>query len=91
MVFEIKKLEKEFADLEEVWKAEKASLQGAQQIKEALERARTELEMARRASDLGRMSELQYGKIPELEKKLAEAVAAEKSEKKHLTARKILL
>ncbi len=74
---QIKSLEKEFADLEEIWKAEKAVLQGAQQIKEELEQARLDLETARRASDLNRMSELQYGKIPELEKKLAEAQAAE--------------
>jgi ATP-dependent Clp protease ATP-binding subunit ClpB len=63
-------LEKEYADLEEIWKAEKASLQGATHIKEELERARLELENARRASDLARMAELQYGRIPELEKKL---------------------
>jgi len=66
-------LEKEYADLEEIWKAEKAALQGSTQIKEDLERARLELEKARRASDLSRMAELQYGRIPELEKKLAQA------------------
>ncbi len=70
-------LTKEYADLEEVWKAEKASLQGAAQIKEELERARTELEQARRASDLSRMAELQYGRIPELEKRLVVAQRAE--------------
>src|SRR5574340_150481 len=70
---EIKKLEREYSDLEEIWKAEKASVQGAAQIKESLEKARTDLETARRAGDLGRMSELQYGRIPELEKKLAQA------------------
>ncbi|HEX6550965.1 MAG TPA: ATP-dependent chaperone ClpB [Gammaproteobacteria bacterium] len=74
---EIGKLEREYSDLEEVWKAEKASVQGASQIKEALEKARTELETARRAGDLARMSELQYGRIPDLEKKLAQASAAE--------------
>ena len=74
---EIKKLEREYSDLEEIWKAEKASVQGAAQIKEALEKARTDLETARRAGDLGRMSELQYGRIPELEKKLAQASATE--------------
>jgi len=72
-------LEKEYADLEEVWKAEKASLQGAAQIKETLERTRLDLEQARRASDLARMAELQYGKIPELEKQLAQAQRAEQS------------
>ncbi len=85
---EIKKLEREFADMEEIWKAEKASLQGTQQIKEALERARIELETARRASDLSRMSELQYGRIPELEKQLTQATAAEKQEK-HLLRNKV--
>ena len=70
-------LEKEFADLEEIWKAEKAAMQGATHIKEELERAKLELETAHRANDLTRMSELQYGRIPELEKQLEEALAAE--------------
>lgn len=70
---DIERLSKEFSDLEEVWKAEKAAMQGSQSIKEALERARLELETARRAGDLGRMSELQYGKIPELEQQLQAA------------------
>ncbi len=74
---DIKKLEREYSDLEEIWKAEKASVQGAAQIKEALEKVRTDLESARRAGDLARMSELQYGRIPELEKKLAQATARE--------------
>ena len=68
---EIDRLGKEFADLEEVWKAEKLAVQGSQQVKEQLERARMELETARRAGDLARMAELQYGRIPELEKRLA--------------------
>jgi ATP-dependent Clp protease ATP-binding subunit ClpB len=70
-------LEKEYSDLEEVWKSEKATLQGAAQIREELDRVRLELDAARRAGDLGRMAELQYGKIPELEKRLAAAAAAE--------------
>ncbi|MGH8205361.1 MAG: ATP-dependent chaperone ClpB, partial [Steroidobacteraceae bacterium] len=70
-------LTREYADLEEIWKAEKASLQGAAQVKEELERTRLEFEHARRASDLSRMAELQYGRIPELEKKLAAASSAE--------------
>ncbi len=74
-------LEKEFSDLEEIWKAEKAAMQGTTHIKEELERARLELETAHRANDLARMSELQYGRIPELEKQLQEAMQAEKSEK----------
>jgi ATP-dependent Clp protease ATP-binding subunit ClpB len=70
-------LEKQYADLEEIWKAEKAMLQGAASVKEELEKARLELDAARRANDLSKMAELQYGRIPELEKKLAEAQAAE--------------
>jgi ATP-dependent Clp protease ATP-binding subunit ClpB len=70
-------LEREYADLEEVWKAEKATLQGASGIKEELEKVRNELDAARRRSDLSRMAELQYGRIPELEKRLAAAQAAE--------------
>ena len=73
-------LEKEFADLEEVWKAEKAMMQGAAQIKEDLERARIEFDTAHRANDLARMSELQYGRIPELEKQLKQAMQAETTE-----------
>ncbi|MEQ8483555.1 MAG: ATP-dependent chaperone ClpB [Pseudomonadales bacterium] len=69
----IDELEKEYADLEEIWKAEKASLRGTQEIKEELDSARLEFEGARRAGDLTRMSELQYGRIPELEKQLAQA------------------
>ncbi len=73
-------LEKEFADLEEVWISEKAAMQGTTHLKEELERARLELETAHRANDLTRMSELQYGKIPELEKQLEDALKAEKKE-----------
>jgi ATP-dependent Clp protease ATP-binding subunit ClpB len=73
-------LEKEFADLEEIWKSEKAALQGTTHLKEELERARLELETAHRANDLARMSEIQYGRIPALEKQLAEAVQAESRE-----------
>ena len=77
---ELDVLEKEFADLEEVWNSEKAAMQGTAQIKEELERARVELETAHRANDLARMSELQYGRIPELEKKLEHALQAEHTE-----------
>lgn len=70
---EIKTLEKEYSDLEEIWKSEKASLQGTQHIKEALEQVRNELEKAKRAGDLSKMAEIQYGKIPELEKHLQSA------------------
>ncbi|KTD25964.1 MULTISPECIES: ATP-dependent chaperone ClpB [Legionella] len=75
----IDELEKNYADLEEIWKAEKATLQGANQIKESLEQAKLELETARRAGDLTRMSELQYGRIPELEKQLTQVLASEKA------------
>ena len=74
---EIERLEKEFSDLEEIWKAEKAAVQGTTHIKEELERARIELETARRAGDLQRMSEIQYGIIPQLEQQLAAADEAE--------------
>ncbi len=69
--------EKEYAELEEVWKAEKAVLSGTQHIKVELENARTQLEQARRSGDLNKMSELQYGRIPELEHQLAQAENAE--------------
>jgi len=77
---EIKILDRQFADLEEVWKAEKATLEGTAQVKEELERARYELETAERAGDLARASELQYGRIPELEQQLAVASQAEQEE-----------
>lgn len=78
----IDELELNYSDLEEVWKAEKATMQGATQIKEALEQAKLEMETARRAGDLSRMSELQYGRIPELEKRLAQVATAESHETK---------
>ena len=77
---EIEKLEREYADLEEIWNAEKSAVQGSQHIKEELDRTRIEFEAARRASDLQRMSELQYGKIPELERQLASADQASNQE-----------
>ncbi|MDJ0657305.1 MAG: ATP-dependent chaperone ClpB [Xanthomonadales bacterium] len=81
---QINEMDREFSDLEEIWRAEKASLQGATSIKEDLERARIELETAMRAQDLARMSELQYGRIPALEKQLEEAAAGEQREAKLL-------
>ncbi|WP_459177377.1 ATP-dependent chaperone ClpB [Ewingella americana] len=74
---ELDQKEREFSELNEEWKAEKASLTGTQNIKSELEQAKITLEQARRVGDLGRMSELQYGKIPELEKQLAVATQAE--------------
>ena len=70
-------LEKEYADLEEIWRSEKASLQGTAHIREELDHVRLEMDAARRAGNLGRMAELQYGKIPELEKRLLQAQKAE--------------
>ena len=77
---ELAEKEREYAELEEVWKSEKAALSGAQHIKAELENARTQMEQARRAGDLNKMSELQYGKIPELEKQLAAAEGVEGKE-----------
>src|SRR6056300_487167 len=70
---QIETIGREFSDLEEIWKAEKAAVQGAAQIKSEIEQIKTELEAAHRAGDLARMSEIQYGVLPELEKRLAEA------------------
>ena len=81
---EISKLEREYSDLDEVWKSEKAALQGSTHVKEALERARLDLVAAQRAGDLTRMSELQYGKIPELEKQLDLAANVEMQDMKLL-------
>ncbi len=80
---QIDELEREYADFDEVWKAEKASIQGTGQFKEELERARIDLEQARRQGDLARMSELQYGVIPELERKIAESSEAEADTSRH--------
>jgi ATP-dependent Clp protease ATP-binding subunit ClpB len=77
---DIAKLEREFSDLNEIWKSEKAALQGATKVKEQIEQARLELESAQRHQDYAKMSEIQYGKLPELEKQLAAAQAAEKQE-----------
>ncbi len=65
---DIAKLEREYADLEEIWKAEKADVQGSAQIQEKIEQAKAELDQARRKGDLNRMAELQYGVIPDLER-----------------------
>jgi len=74
---EIDKLEREFSDLNEIWKSEKAALQGVTRVKEQIEQARQDLDAAQRQQDYARMSEIQYGKLPELEKQLAAAQAAE--------------
>ncbi len=74
---ELNQKERDYSELEEEWKAEKASLSGTQTIKAELEQAKLSLEQARRSGDLAQMSELQYGKIPELEKQLASATQSE--------------
>ena len=74
---QIQELDKQYADLEQVWHADKATLQGTHHVKEELEQARMALESARRAGDLGKMSEIQYGVIPDLEKKLQASSGAE--------------
>jgi ATP-dependent Clp protease ATP-binding subunit ClpB len=76
----IAEMEREYAEMEEVWKAEKAALQGNTAIKEKLDKARLDLEAARRAGDYTRMGELQYGLIPELQKQLESAEAMENVE-----------
>lgn len=81
---QISKIEKAYANLDEIWRAEKAALQGSQGIKSQLEQARQDLDSARRASDLARMSELQYGIIPDLEKQLDMAGQAEMQDMKLL-------
>jgi len=77
---ELEELEREYSDYEEQWTAEKVAVQGSKNIKEELERARLELETAHRAGDLARMSELQYGRIPELEKQLQQAAQLEQGD-----------
>ncbi len=84
---DIATIEREFSDLEEVWKAEKANVQDTQGVKEELEKARLELEKAQRAGDLSRMSELQYGRIPDLERRLNAQPSQEKPEHTLLRSR----
>ncbi|QDZ27443.1 ATP-dependent chaperone ClpB [Noviherbaspirillum sp. UKPF54] len=74
---EIHKLEREYADLEEIWKAEKATVQGAQHIKEEIEKIRLQMDEAKRKGDWQKMSELQYGSLPQLEAQLKQADKAE--------------
>jgi ATP-dependent Clp protease ATP-binding subunit ClpB len=86
---EIDELEREYADLEEVWTTEKASVQDSTHIKEELERARAELDNARRAQDLSRMAELQHGRIPELEQQLKQAESSDDTEQFTLLRNKV--
>jgi ATP-dependent Clp protease ATP-binding subunit ClpB len=80
---EIARLDREYSDFEEIWKSEKAAVQGAQQLKEELERVKQEMEAARRKGDWQRMSELQYGRLPQLEAQLKLASASEGGDAKH--------
>ncbi|TCS99465.1 ATP-dependent Clp protease ATP-binding subunit ClpB [Tepidimonas ignava] len=77
---EIAKLEREYADLEEIWKAEKAQVQGSAQIKEEIDRIRFQIEELKRKGDFNKVAELQYGRLPELERRLQEAQAREAGE-----------
>jgi ATP-dependent Clp protease ATP-binding subunit ClpB len=79
---EIQKLEKEYSDLEEIWKAEKAQVQGSQHVKEELEKLRLQMDEAKRKGDWQKMSEIQYGKIPALEAQLKKAEKGEKKPEK---------
>jgi ATP-dependent Clp protease ATP-binding subunit ClpB len=78
---EIGKLEREYADLEEIWKSEKATAQGSAQVKEEIDRIRHQVEELKRKGDFNQVAELQYGKLPELEKRLKEAQAKETGKK----------
>jgi ATP-dependent Clp protease ATP-binding subunit ClpB len=79
---EIKKLEREYADLEEIWKAEKSQVAGSQHVKEELEKLKLEMEAAKRKGDWQKVSELQYGRIPQLEAQLKKAEKAPSKEEK---------
>jgi ATP-dependent Clp protease ATP-binding subunit ClpB len=78
---EIAKLEREYADLEEIWKSEKATAQGSAQVKEEIDRMRHQIDELKRKGDFNKVAELQYGKLPELEKRLKEAQAKEAGKK----------
>jgi ATP-dependent Clp protease ATP-binding subunit ClpB len=80
---EIKSLSREYADLEEIWKAEKAQVQGSAHIKEEIERIRIEIVKLQRAGKLDKVAELQYGKLPQLESQLKQAETANAAPTKH--------
>ncbi|MDO5090333.1 MAG: ATP-dependent chaperone ClpB [Cardiobacteriaceae bacterium] len=86
---DIARLEKEYADLEEIWQAEKASIQGSAGIKEEIDRLRVELEAAKRKGDYAAMSEIQYGKIPALEKQLESSERTENAPENQLVRSKV--
>src|SRR5213592_4191740 len=81
---QLKRLEKDYADLEEEWKAEKATVQGAQHIKEEIEKLRLQMDEARRKGDWQKMSEIQYGRLPQLEAQLNQAEKTDKKAKPKL-------
>ena len=84
---EIKRLEREYADLDEIWKAEKAQVEGSKHIKEEIDKVKLQMEEAKRKGDWQKMSELQYGKLPQLEAQLKKAdktLAQEQAKKPHL-------
>src|SRR4051812_44882 len=81
---EIRRLDKEYADLDEAWKAEKAQVQGSQHIKEGIEKLRQQMDEARRKGDWQKMSEIQYGRLPQLEAQLKKAESSEKTAKPKL-------
>src|SRR5438105_9215553 len=81
---EIKRLEKDYADLEEEWKAEKAQVQGSQHIKEEIEKLRQQMDEAKRKGDWQKMSEIQYGRLPQLETQLKQAEKADATAKPKL-------
>ncbi|WP_374590050.1 ATP-dependent chaperone ClpB [Aquabacterium sp.] len=87
---EISKLEREYADLEEVWKAEKAQAQGSAQVKEEIDKIKFQIEELKRKGDFNKVAELQYGKLPELEKRLKEAQAKEASKEQGGSGPKLL-
>jgi ATP-dependent Clp protease ATP-binding subunit ClpB len=86
---EIEDLQKQFSDLEEIWNAEKAAVQGAQKLKEELEAVRHEMEEARRSGNLAKMSELQYGVIPMLETEIEKASQVEENTETRLLKRRV--
>lgn len=86
---EISAQEKEYADLEEVWKAEKSQIHGTAGIKEQMDKLRVDLEAAKRKGDFARMSEIQYGQLPELEKQLHIAENAEQEQRHQLVRSKV--
>ncbi len=87
---ELAKLDREYADLDEIWKAEKAAVQGSAAIKEEIDKIRFEIEELKRKGDFNKVAELQYGRLPELERKLHEAQAKETADGDQPQARRLL-